>query len=172
MILCGDEVLRTQCGNNNCYCQDNEMSWFDWGLTETNKEMLHFVTEMIAFRRRHPCLMRRQFLTGRQASLHLPDVSWHGRQLNRPKWDDPGAQVLAYTLAGISDGEEDLHIMLNMSDRALDMELPEVPGRAWYYAVDTSQPSPADIPEAVDQKEVRGRYYGMAPRSIAVLEGR
>jgi isoamylase len=172
MILSGDEVLRTQKGNNNCYCQDNELGWFDWRLTEENRAMLRFVSKMIAFRRRHPALMRRQFLKGRPVDGPLPDVAWHGRRLNDPGWGDPGAQILACTLAATTETEEDLHILLNMSGIAVDMELPHVSGRNWYCAVDTSQPSPADIFESAEQPKVDGNNYRMAARSVVVLEAR
>ena len=74
MILAGDEVLRTQQGNNNGYCQDNELSWFDWNLTEKHRGMLRFVTKMIAFRKRHPCLMRKHFLTGAKEVIRRPSL--------------------------------------------------------------------------------------------------
>ncbi|MDA8432713.1 MAG: glycogen debranching protein GlgX [Nitrospiraceae bacterium] len=172
MILSGDEVLRTQRGNNNCYCQDNEMGWFDWGLVEDNGEMLRFTTGMISFRKRHPSLMRRQFLTGRKGRGGLPDVAWHGPGLNEPRWDDPGARVLACTLAATDKTEEHLHIMLNMSDADVQMELPEVPGRGWYRAVDTSQPPPADVTDPAAQPGVKGYTHRVAAWSIVVLEAR
>lgn len=172
MILSGDEVLRTQHGNNNCYCQDNETSWFNWELTKENKDMLRFVSEMIAFRKRHPSIMRKQFLTGERGKWELPDVTWHGPKLNDPDWDDPGAQVLALTLSGTDETEEHIHIMLNMSDRTEQMELPMVSECNWYRAVDTSRPSPADIVEAVTQPKIGKYFYEVSPRSIVVLEAR
>ncbi|MCL5023153.1 MAG: glycogen debranching protein GlgX [Nitrospirae bacterium] len=172
MILSGDEVFRTQRGNNNCYCQDNELSWFDWGLTEENREMLRFVTKMVAIRKRHPCLMRKKFLTGGRRNGGLPDVTWHGRRLNEPQWNDPGAQVLAYTLGAVGVAEDDLHIMLNMSDEFAEIELPWVSGRRWFRVVDTWQPSPADILEAPDQPVLTEYVYRAAPRSVVVFEGR
>ncbi len=76
MLLGGDEMLRTQQGNHNAYCQDNEISWFDWKLRDSNSEMIRFVKEMIALRRSHPSLMRRSFMTGRKShGKRLPDVS-------------------------------------------------------------------------------------------------
>ncbi len=172
MILSGDEVLRTQRGNNNCYCQDNGTGWFDWRLTEENKDMLRFVTEMIAFRKRHPSLMRKQFLTGRMSGGGIRDITWHGQRLNDPDWGDPGAQVLAYTLVGTDEFEGHLHIMMNMSDREMEMELPVISGQKWHGAVDTSKPSPSDILGIAAQTEIEGKTYRMAPRSVAVLEGR
>ncbi len=172
MILSGDEVFRTQLGNNNCYCQDNEMSWLDWRLMEENDDIFRFVTRMISFRKRHPSLMRKQFLSGRRGRGGLQDVTWHGLKLNDPRWGDPAAQVLAYTLAGTGETEEQLHVMLNMSDGPVQMELPTVSGRNWYRVVDTSQPSPVDIFEVADEPKVEGNAYSLAARSVAVLEGR
>jgi isoamylase len=172
MILSGDEVLRTQQGNNNCYCQDNEISWFDWGLNRENGEMLLFTKKMIAFRRRHPSLMRKQFLKGRSNGGDLPDITWHGVKLNEPRWDDPDAKMLAFTLAGATEAEEHLHVMLNMSDGTVQMELPAVSGRSWYRAVDTSLPSNSAILEARRQPRTVQRFYSVAPRSVVVLEAR
>ncbi|MEW6666502.1 MAG: glycogen debranching protein GlgX [Thermodesulfobacteriota bacterium] len=171
MILCGDEVLRTQRGNNNAYCQDNELSWFDWSLTVKNADMLSFVKGLIAFRKRHPCLRRKNFLRGtRNGGQRLPDVTWHGHRLNEPLWHDPGAQVLVYTLGGIGSEEGDLHIVLNMSEEPLDLPLPEVEGRTWYRAVDTSRPSPEDIPDPGCRIPVGGPTFAVGARSVVVLE--
>jgi len=173
MLLAGDEVLRTQRGNNNAYCQDNELSWFDWSLLEKNKDMLRFVSHMIAFRRRHPCLMRTHFLRGIAEEVRsLPDVTWHGLALGQPLWGDPSARVLAYTLAAVGPGEEDLHIVLNMSESCLDSPVPKVDGRRWYLAVDTSQPAPDDIYAPESQPAVGCDRYPAQPRSVLVFEGR
>jgi isoamylase len=173
MILAGDEVLRTQQGNNNGYCQDNELSWFDWTLTEKNREMLHFVKEMIAFRKRHPCLMRKHFLTGKKKEeAPFPDVAWHGTKLNEPLWHDPDAQILAYTLGRQREGEEDLHIIFNMSDHRVEMPLPSLSGRTWHRAIDTGQPSSRDIFEPSDQPRMKESFYRVSSHSVVVFESR
>jgi glycogen operon protein len=172
MILSGDEVLRSQKGNNNCYCQDNELGWFDWGLTEKNREMLRFVSGMVAFRKRHPSLMRDRFFTGLPLNGGLPDVTWHGARLNEPQWSDPASQVLAFTLGPTDRKEEVLHIMLNMSEQSVEMQLPEIEGRIWHRAVDTGRPFPDDIPDAEKAPQLNKRTYTAAPRSVAVLVGR
>lgn len=78
MIVSGDEVLRTQRGNNNAYCQDNNLSWFDWKLVERNSEMLRFCEAVIAFRKAQPTVRRATFLTGKPHKAgDLPDVSWY-----------------------------------------------------------------------------------------------
>lgn len=173
MLLSGDEVLRTQRGNNNTWCQDNELSWFDWNRIETETVMLRFVKQLIRLRRRHRSLTRNSFLSGKPVpGRGLPDVAWHGVRLHEPGWDDPTIRLLAYTLAGLDDDEEDLHIILNMCEAPRDIELPVLPDRDWYRAVDTSLPSPDDIAEQAVQPVVGGALYHVGPRSVVVLEGR
>ena len=173
MLLAGDEVLRTQGGNNNAYCQDNPIGWLDWGLVEANRSHLRFVQGMIALRRRHPSLMRRRFLTGqRRAGGRMPDICWHGVRLFDPPWGEESGQVLAYTMAGVAEGEEDLHVVLNMSDAPIDAPLPTPPGRAWYRAVDTWLASAEDVLEPGAQPQVPGSTYRAHPRTVVVLEGR
>jgi glycogen operon protein len=173
MILSGDEVMRTQLGNNNVYCQDNELSWFDWSLTERNREMLRFVQHMVSFRKRHPCLMRKRFLTGDiNEGRSLPDITWHGMKLHEPLWNDPNAQVLSFTMAAVPDNEDYLHVMINMSENSVEMELPAINGLSWYGAVDTWKASPGDILEPSEQNWLREKIYPVQPRSIVVLEAR
>ena len=173
MVLAGDELLRTQLGNNNCYCQDNELSWVDWTLTEKNRAMLRFVTQMIAFRKRHPSLMRKHFLSGRKTgSGEFADVSWHGLRLHQPLWDDPEAQLLVYTLAGRNQGEEDLHVIFNMSENAFTLPLPNLSRKRWHRAIDTVELSPADILEPINQPCIEDVQYRVAPRTVVVLESR
>jgi isoamylase len=117
MILADDELLRTQKGNNNAWCQDNELGWFDWTLPDRNAEMLRFAREMIAFRMYHACLRRRRFVTVKPSdSQSLPDVTWHGWRLNEPPWDDPEAWLPADTLADVCEGQAHVYIVLNMQD--------------------------------------------------------
>jgi glycogen operon protein len=173
MLLAGDEVLRSQRGNNNAYCQDNELGWFDWTLTEQNKDMFRFVKQMIAFRKRHACLRRKRFLKGeKQKDRHFPDVTWHGAKVNEPPWDDPNAQLLAFTLSAVAESEEDIHVVLNMSESSEQTELPPIPNTTWFRAVDTYQDSPADILEPPEQPAVRNSLYSVKPRSVAIFERR
>jgi isoamylase len=168
MFVAGDEVRRTQHGNNNAYCQDNELNWFDWSLTEKNAKMLRFWQQMIQFRKDHPVVHRSRFFTGEINDRNLPDISWHGCQLNSPPWSDPNARVLAYTLGGFGDSP-DLHVMLNMYWDALPFELPTVNGRTWYRAVDTSLASPDDISAAGKEVQISGKEYIVTGRSVVVL---
>ncbi|SDY02606.1 glycogen debranching protein GlgX [Nitrosomonas sp. Nm58] len=173
MLLAGDEVLRTQRGNNNAYCQDNALSWFDWRFTERNAGMLRYTRELIALRRRHPSLTSDRFFTGAPLpGRDMPDIAWHGVRLNKPSWHDPQARLLAYTIAALRDDEEDLHVILNMSDQSVEAPLPLMRGRRWHLALDTVQSSPADIFARERQQPVVARVYPVAPRSVVVLEAR
>ena len=173
MLLSGDEVLRSQKGNNNGWCQDNELSWFDWQRVTREPGMLRFVKQIIRLRRRHRSLTRNSFLTGKPvAGRDVPDVAWHGTRLQEPAWADPTARLLAYTLAGIGEQEEDLHIIFNMCEAQRDVELPVILGRVWHLAVDTGRDSPDDILEPSVQKPYRRAEYPAGPRSVVVLEAR
>jgi glycogen operon protein len=173
MLLAGDEVLRTQGGNNNAWCQNSPTAWFDWRLLERNADILRFVCEMIALRRRHPALKRRRFLTGRPVGgTDRPDIAWHGLELGDPQWNDPECRTLAFTLAGIADGEEDLHVLLNMSDEPRLFELPRLSARRWHLAVETHRPTPEDIAVPPEQRPVTATSHPVCERSLVVLEGR
>jgi isoamylase len=173
MLLAGDEVLRTQHGNNNAWCQDNAIGWFDWTLTESNHDMLRYTQELIALRRRHRSLTVNRHFTGRPvAGRDHADVEWHGRDLHEPLWHDPQARVLACTITGLDSSEEDLHIVLNMSEAELPAPLPPRQGRHWHLALDTARDTPADILRPAQQAVAHGDRYVCRPRSVIVLEGR
>ncbi len=171
MILMGDEVRRTQHGNNNAYCQDNPVSWLDWSLLEANRDLFRFFRLMIAFRKRHSTLCANHFFTGETDARGIPDVAWHGCRLGRPGFDDPNARVLAFTLGGF-DGQPDLHVMMNMYWERLEFEVPEIPGRRWYKAVDTAAQPPLDIFEEGSEPEFPGTLCKLESRSIVVLLAR
>jgi len=171
MLLAGDELLNTQYGNNNGYCQDNELTWIDWDMANENADILRFVQQMIALRKRHPAIMRRRFLTGKLVEgKNITDISWHGIEVNAPLWNDPDARILAYTLAGVEDGEPDLHIVMNMSDEKANVELPVITARKWCIALDTAQASPLDIIPPVDQKPVSHHVYPVNSKTVVVFE--
>jgi isoamylase len=173
MINAGDEVLRTQQGNNNTWCQNNELGWFDWSLVETNREMLRFTRLMIAFRRRHSCLMHTHFLSGQEREgQRFADITWHGESLEQPLWEDADAQLLACTLGAIDAWEEDLFIIMNMKPEKLVMPLPEVSEGNWHLAIDTARQSPLDITDPADQQVQTSPGYSVQPRSVVVFERR
>jgi glycogen operon protein len=168
MLVMGDEVSRTQKGNNNAYCQDNEISWFDWNLVGKNSHLLRFWQLMIQFRRQHSTVHRPRFFTGAVNDRQLADVSWHGCQLDKPGWDDPNTRTLAFTLGGF-DGEVDIHVMCNMYWEELEFQIPPVAGRQWYRSVDTALVSPLDIAEVGNETVVATKSYLVRGRSVVVL---
>jgi isoamylase len=168
MILGGDEMRRSQLGNNNAYCQDNELSWFDWRLAEKHHDVVRFFRLLIDFRKRHPSLQREQFFNGEKNERDLPDLSWHGCQLNSPGWNNPASGVLAFTLGGLN-GDDDIHVILNMEEKALDFELPPLVRRSWHRVADTARAYPEDIVEPGRELPVSGPSYRAEARSTVVL---
>ena len=173
MLLAGDEVLRSQGGNNNVWCQNNPLGWFDWTLVERHADMRRFVTELIALRRRHPSLCRRRFLSGQPRSgSRLPDVTWHGPDGREPAWDQPENACLAFTLAAVEEGEAHLQVLLNMDAEARHFVIPAIPDRVWHLALDTAQASPEDIHPPATQPRLDESERRLAARSLVVLEAR
>jgi glycogen operon protein len=173
MLLAGDEVLRGQSGNNNVWCQDNWLGWFDWSLVESNHEQLRFVRGLIALRKRHPSLSRRRFLVGQpRPGAELPDVTWHGTRVGEPPWTDAEARVLALTLAPVAPPEEPLYIAINMAAEVQSFELPSLPGLVWHRALDTGGVAPLDVTRPEDQRPLGPGPLRLRSRSVMVLEGR
>ena len=114
MLTAGDEVLRTQRGNNNAYCQDNDISWLDWSFAPAARAMLRFTRELIALRKRHPSLRRTRFLNGHADGMRA-EIQWYGESLEPPAWQDADARVLCFTLTGATPHEPALHVMINMA---------------------------------------------------------
>jgi glycogen operon protein len=170
MIVSGDEVRRTQRGNNNTYCQDNELAWFDWDDLERHGDVFRFFRELIAFRRRHRSLQRRTFFTGKETPRGIPDITWSGLDVGRPPWDEPWARVLAFTVAGLTKDEPDVHVILNMHDGKLDFELPSLEGRTWKRVADTALPAPEDVAEPGTETLVTEPKYWAEGRSVVILE--
>jgi glycogen operon protein len=172
MISMGDEVRRTQHGNNNAYCQDGPLSWFDWDLVERHADVLRFFRGMIALRRANPTLHRRSYATGARNGRGLLDLSWHGCTLDRPGWDDPSGRAIAFTLGAAGEADADLHVICNMAEEDLTFELPALDGRRWWRVVDTALPSPDDIADACGGRLVEGSEHLACGHSVVVLASR
>ncbi|GAB7522661.1 glycogen debranching protein GlgX [Paraburkholderia sp. 2C] len=172
MMLAGDEALRSQRGNNNVYCQDNALAWFDWKPAKAGADMTRFVREMIALRKRHASLRRTRFLTGTPSPGQTrPDVAWHGERLDEPAWHDHGARLLAWTLGAEAPGEPSLHVVLNMNASPREVALPALDGRRWRRIVDTALESPRDIAcAAAAPIAMESGHCRVEARSVVVLE--
>jgi glycogen operon protein len=154
MILAGDEVLRTQRGNNNAYCQDNPITWFDWRLVEKNNEMLRFVEALAAFRRRQPNVRRGSFLTGKATKPGLlPDVSWYAPSGKPVDWNAVGPSLTSvFGTSGIDcTAARPVMIMLHAGSELQPVVVPPaVSSLTWRLFVDTAAQPPEDIYPDVD----------------------
>jgi glycogen operon protein len=180
MILGGDEMGRTQRGNNNAYCQDNEISWYDWSLLKKKGPFYRFVREMIAFRLRHPGFMRPEFYTGRDGNYNaIPDITWFDRNGDSPDWERMG-RCLALCMDGsqaeiLADRDDnDFFIMFNGEEGTVNFRVCEpAEGKAWVRAVDTGLPPPEDILLPGTELPLDNpRRYPLRDRSMAVLVSR
>jgi glycogen operon protein len=140
MILMGDEMRRTQRGNNNAWCQDNETSWLDWSLRKVHADVHRFLRRLIRLRSSiHPDPRRSGTLT---QFLRRARIEWHGVKLGEPDWGDQSRSI-AVTFQE-PDGPAVAHVMVNAWNEPLEFELPPVE-QGWHLMVDTFLPSPADI---------------------------
>jgi len=152
MIVMGDEVRRTQKGNNNAYCQDNDISWFNWSLVKRNQELFNFVRGLIAIRKSQPTLRRTRFLTGRPFdSRGVADVNWFNHMGMPFNWENPSGGLVCWLPApAIADDPEgrgrDLLLMFNSTPHTLDCVLPEqIRGLRWTELIDTNAEASKDI---------------------------
>jgi len=179
MMLGGDEFMRTQRGNNNAYCQDNEISWFDWDAVHKNADILEFSRTAIAFAKKFTVLQQRKFFQGKDLDDDsVPDISWFDAALDSPRWLEPEARLLCYRLDG---GEEHsdlgiyyLFIILNADFNPCRIAIPPLrDGMRWRRVMDTSLPSGDDFRDAgtevvLDPPDA----YVVNPRSTVLLLGR
>jgi len=181
LLLGGDEFGRTQQGNNNAYCQDNEISWFDWeGITERDRALIAFVRRLIRLRREHPVLRRTRFLHGREASQDgVKDITWFdtkGAEMTPERWHDPHNRCIAVMLNGKAGdyrtpygaSAEDgvLLIAMNAHHETVPFVLPAVPGgRGWRLVLSTENA----LGEGDDALHPPGDAFSLSSRSCALL---
>lgn len=165
MLLGGDEFRRTQGGNNNAYCQDNETSWCDWRDLEQHQEIYRFTRGLIAFRRAHPMLSQEHFYTD-------AEIQWFGPQGDVPRWTDPSAKQFACLIH--EEESRALCLLINAGTEAVNFWLPPIlPGARWHRAVDTSRAAPQDLFAAGEEPLWEDPYaYHLGPRSSAILLAR
>jgi len=181
MLLGGDEIGRTQQGNNNAYCQDNEISWFEWKLDKRRRDLLAFTRGLIQLRREHPVLRRRQFFFGRRIrGSEVKDLSWFrpdGKEMTEENWQDPLARCIGLRLAGDAIDEVDaqgepitddtLLILLNAHHEPLPFTLPaHRPGVKWELVLDTRTAEGRRLHRPMKGGEV----YELEARCVALLQ--
>jgi glycogen operon protein len=167
MMLGGDELGRTQQGNNNAYCQDNEISWMNWTRTDESSELLRFFRLLIAFRKEHPNLRRASY--DREHGAASPLLTWHGTQLNQPDWSYHSHSIALHLHSNPVDF--DLFIICNAYWEPLGFQLPPTRvGRAWHRVVDTSLQTPDDIVETGEEILLGNQSeYNVHARSVVLL---
>ncbi len=177
MILGGDEFRRTQGGNNNAYCQDNDVSWYDWSLLERNRGLFRFVKEMIAFRLRHPAFLRPEFFSGRDGSYNaIPDITWYDEKGESPDWAKADRHLACRLDGSKADtyadrDDNDFFIMFNSGVEGLVFAVAKpLDGKHWFRAVDTALEAPQDIVSpGYEQALSNQNEYFVKGRSIVVL---
>lgn len=161
MLLGGDEFRRTQGGNNNAWCQDNETSWIDWRLLAQHQDIYRFTREMIALRRAHPVLSRESFYTE-------AEVQWFDADGNVPDWFDPQARRLACRIHEAAGSQ--LFLMFNAGSEAVGFHVPAAPeGTHWHRVVDTHRASPGDISPADQAPRLDAVDCQVGPRTSVIL---
>ena len=181
MLCAGDEIGRTQRGNNNAYCQDNELSWHDWDLDERRQGLLDFVSRLTALRRAEPVLRRRRFFSG--GYVHgsgQRDIVWFrpdGEEMTAEDWAHPHARAIGMLLGGDAiptldrQGErivgDTLLVLINAGPDPMAFVLPEgASGGAWEVVIDTRAAAP---PPAMEATPAAGERYALVSRSMAVM---
>jgi isoamylase len=170
MLLMGDEVRRTQRGNNNAYCQDNEISWFDWNLLDRHPDLLSLSRRLIAFRLRLAAEEEEEHGLTLNELLRRGQIRWHGVRLDQPDWGHH-SRSLACTLRSIK-GRFLIHLMINAYWEPLIFEVPlmaESAASGWHRWIDTALDSPEDLCEWESAPVLTGASYLVQPRSVVVL---
>ncbi len=179
MILGGDEIGRSQGGNNNAYCQDNEISWFDWDLDERARDFLEFTRRVIRLRKKHPALRRKRFFQGVEVrGSDVPDITWltpEGREMTDEEWESEWSLALAFRLSGEALGEvdsegelimdNDFLFLLNTEPRTTTFRMPDDDNGEWRMVVDTASATG----EGEDRTYQPGELLEVRDRAVVVL---
>ena len=168
MLQAGDEFGRTQRGNNNAYCQDNEISWVDWRMRSSNHDLLEFVQLLARLRRLHAEFRRETFLKGAASRAGVKDVTWlsaRGTEMTQADWQDANVRTLGVWFGGRSGSVEHLLLLVNAADPQVQFTLPAAPaGGPWIRLFDTALTGVGATSLGAVQN------YSMTPRSAALLE--
>ena len=177
MLLGGDEFGRTQRGNNNAYCQDNETSWYDYALADKNKELLEFTRKLIRFRLAHPAFLRPEFYRGVDTDFNrMPDISWFNEHGETVDWSTVG-RALALCIDGshaeiqADRDDNDFFIIYNASPKTVRVAVCAPPsGKKWHRVIDTERSSPDDfVPEGTPEPFTETHYRCMGRSAVLFL---
>jgi len=168
MLLAGDEFERTQLGNTNAYCQDNDISWVNWHMADANADLVRFFRLLIGFRKRCSLLRRSTFNFSGSDGFH---VTWHGVKRMQPDWgNDSHAIAMQLTQFNADGARQDLHFIANAHWEDHAFELPQIGEFEWFRMVDTSLPSPHDIADDGQEFPLPSQdSYTVKARSVVVF---
>ena len=166
MLLMGDEICRTQRGNNNAYCQDNEISWFDWHGVRKNENLLRFVSGMIDFTQSLDLFKIEDLLSG-ENDPEEPNITWHGVDPGKPDWSE-NSHSLAFKLKHPA-ADEIIYVIVNAYWKSMNFNLPKLDGRQWYKIVDTAAESGYDYVPEKDRVAHKRGIIKVKDRSIILL---
>jgi len=184
MLLAGDEMGRTQRGNNNAYCQDSEISWIDWNLQRQDFELIDFVSGLIEFRKNHPSFHRRSFFQGRPIKgVGVKDIIWlapDGNEMTDEEWNQSYARCLGIYLEGNPTGEEDdrgrpltdndFVLLFNAHYEPIPFMLPALPPGAWWHVIMDTHQLRSDAADGADETRIRGaEKFAVQARSLVLL---
>ena len=174
MMLGGDEFRRSQRGNNNAYCQDNDMSWFDWSQFENNRAIFNFTKKAISLRKNHAVFRRNTFFLGQRAGS-VPDIQWYNADGSNPDWNDI-SRFLAFCLFGQycknADGKEDndFYIAANTDRQDIMVTIPTpLPNKKWYLLADTSDDSENSLMEEEKLEQLREQEHYVIPANSLII---
>ncbi|MCA9922823.1 MAG: glycogen debranching enzyme, partial [Anaerolineales bacterium] len=176
LIHMGDEIGHTKEGNNNTYCQDNALNWFNWAQVAENNDIFQFFKHCIAFRKAHPILRKPDFPQHKDAAgSGFPEISWHGLDSWNPDWADYN-RTMAFMLCGrhVTPTDDDIYVGMNMHWESHIFELPRLrDGAKWHVFANTSLPAPNDIcPPGQEIILADQTSFLIGARSIFILVGR
>ncbi|MGB4587492.1 MAG: glycogen debranching protein GlgX [Rectinemataceae bacterium] len=176
MLLGGDEIRRTQKGNNNAYCQDNETSWYDWERADLHGDIFAFCSALIRFRMKHPVFRRSEFYTGLDSDDNqLPDITWFDESGSPPRWASINLRLAALIDGSPAEnsavGDDDFYLMFNASPHSVAFTVPRHPrGLQWLRVIDTSAPLLAEsCHDFISQPLPRQEACTLGARSLVVL---
>ena len=170
MISMGDEIRRTQLGNNNAYCQDNEISWMDWNKLVPNSDLHHFVKNLISFIKNKEFFKLEKILTTKEV-VSGPHLIWHGTKPYQPDWNSY-SRSLAFSL-NFPEHNEFLYVIMNAYWKGLSFELPRLNNsKKWYPVIDTSRSYPDDFMDPEKANVPQKNLYKAEPRSVVVFWGK
>lgn len=177
MLLGGDEIRRTQKGNNNAYCQNNELSWYNWNNLNTHKDMFRFVSMLIQFRLKHPAFLRPEFYTGKDHSYNaIPDITWFDNKGDIPDWSK-NLKLIAVRINGCKADswadrdDNDFYMIFNANTEFVQFTIPDaLGGKKWYRVVDTSKNEPDDfLEQGYEEKLFPQSDYLVSGQSFVLL---